>query len=101
MEPYATDLTNSQWELIEPLLPASNRRGRPRTLDRRQIVNAIFYLLRTGCQWRLLPRDMPSWSTVYVFYRRWRLDGTWLKRYAPWCDTRAGAILVPAQPSST
>src|SRR4028118_1535569 len=79
MEPYATDLTNSQWELIEPLLPAPNRRGRPRTLDRRQIVNAIFYLLRTGCQWRLLPRDMPSWSTVYVYYRRWRLDGTWFR----------------------
>jgi transposase len=48
MEPYATDLTDSQWELIEPPLPAPNRRGRPRTLDRRQIVNAIFYLLRTG-----------------------------------------------------
>jgi transposase len=79
MDPYATDLTDSQWEMIEPLLPAPKPIGRPRTLDRRKIVDAIFYLLRTGCQWRMLPRDMPRWSTVYVYYRRWRLDGTWFR----------------------
>jgi hypothetical protein len=69
MKRYATDLTDSQWKLIAPLLPAPKPRSRPQTLDRRQIVNAIFYLLRTGCQWCMLPCDMPSWSTIYRFSR--------------------------------
>src|SRR3954470_1896530 len=74
--PYDTNLTDEQFALIEPHLPPPKRRGRPRA-HLRAVLNAILYLLRTGCQWRLLPPDFPPWSTVHTGYRRWRLDGTW------------------------
>src|SRR5262249_54824600 len=73
---YETDLTNAQWALIEPFLPRPKRMGRP-PADLRQVINGILYLVRTGCQWRLLPKDFPPWSTVHTWYRRWRKDGTW------------------------
>ena len=78
-EPYESDLNDDQWALLVPLLePASKKKsGRPRHADRREIVNAIFYILKTGCQWCQLPREFPTWSTVYVYYRRWRLSGVW------------------------
>src|SRR5215218_9078790 len=75
--PYATDLTNAAWELIAPLLPAALPGGRPRTTDIRAVLNAIFYLLRTGCQWRLLPREFPVWGTVYHYFRNWKNSGVW------------------------
>jgi putative transposase len=75
--PYATDLTDSAWELIAPLLPAARPGGRPRTTDVRAVLNAIFYLLRTGCQWRLLPREFPVWGTVYHYFRNWQNAGVW------------------------
>ncbi len=71
---YETDLTDDQWALVEPLVQAAT--GRKPTVCRRQIVNAILYLSRTGCQWRLLPKEFPHWSTVHSCYRRWRLNGT-------------------------
>jgi transposase len=74
--PYATDLTDAQWNLIEPILPPPNLDGRHEKHPRREIVNAIFYLLRTGCAWRLLPHDLPPWQTVYRYFRRWSDDGT-------------------------
>jgi putative transposase len=74
--PYDTDLTDDQWALVEPLLPRPKKMGRP-PADRRAVLNAILYLVRTGCQWRLLPHDFPPWSTVHTWYRRWRKDGTW------------------------
>ena|SRR5579862_2786993 len=74
---YPTDLTDGQWELIAPLLPPPKPGGRPQTVDRREILNAIFYLLRTGCAWRMLPHDFPFWSTVHYYYWHWRKDGTW------------------------
>ena len=73
-EGYATDLSDEQWAILEPLLQRSS--GRPPKAGRRRVVNGILYLVRTGCQWRLLPRDFPAWSTVHSAYRRWRLDGT-------------------------
>jgi|SRR5271168_3828140 len=73
---YDTDLTDQQYALIEPFLPPPKRTGRP-SADLRQVLNGILYLLRTGCQWRLLPKDFPPWSTVHTWYRRWRRDGTW------------------------
>jgi putative transposase len=73
---YDTDLTDDQFALIEPYLPRPQRTGRPPT-DLRRVVNAILYLVRTGCQWRMLPKDFPPWSTVHTWYRRWRRDGTW------------------------
>lgn len=73
---YSSDLTNRQWQLIRQLLPPRSRRGR-RPIDRRRIINAILYLVRTGCQWRMLPGDFPNWNTVYGIFWRWRKDGTW------------------------
>jgi putative transposase len=75
-QPYGTDLTDDQFALIEPFLPRRKRTGRP-PADLREVVNAILYLVRSGCQWRLLPHDFPPWSTVHTWYRRWRRDGTW------------------------
>jgi putative transposase len=74
---HPTDLTKAQWELLEPLIPPAKPGGRPREVDMRAVLNAIFYLLRTGCQWRFLPRDFPPWTTVYTYFRNWRNDGTW------------------------
>jgi putative transposase len=75
---YETDLTDEQFALVEPFLPRPKRTGRP-PADLRRVVNAIVYLVRTGCQWRMLPKDFPPWSTVHTWFRRWRRDGTWEK----------------------
>jgi transposase len=74
---YDTDLTDAAWALIAPMLPAARRGCRPRTTNIRAVLNAIFYLLRTGCQWRLLPREFPVWSTVYHYIRVWKNGGVW------------------------
>lgn len=74
---YATDLTDREWTLLQPLLPPESPTGRPRIHARRTILNAIFYVLRTGCAWRFLPQEWPAWQTVYGYFRRWRLDETW------------------------
>src|SRR5215212_2478474 len=74
---YSTDLSDVEWECLEFHFPASNKRGRPKTLTAREILNAVFYVLRSGCPWRLLPYDFPPWETVYWWFRRWRTDGTW------------------------
>src|SRR4029434_2846032 len=76
-EPYSTNLTDAAWVLIAPLLPAARTGVRPRTTDLRAVLNAIFYLLRTGCQWRLLPREFPAWGTVYHYFRTWQNTGVW------------------------
>lgn len=73
---YETDLTGAQYAVLEPLLPPPNKTGRPRA-DLREVLNGILYLVRSGCQWRLLPHDFPPWSTVHTWYRRFRTDGTW------------------------
>ena len=75
---YSSDLTNRQWQLICRLLPPKSKRGRPR-IHRRQIVNAIMYVVRTGCQWRMLPKCFPNWNTVYGVFWKWRNDGIWEK----------------------
>ena len=73
---YPSDVTDGQWQVISKLLPKRKKRGRP-PVDRRAIVNAIFYVNRTGCQWRALPHDFPKWKTVYTVFWRWRKDGLW------------------------
>ncbi len=73
---YDTDLPDEQFALVEPFLPRPKRTGRP-PANLREVLNGILYLVRSGCQWRLLPHDFPPWSTVHTWYRRWRLDGTW------------------------
>ena len=74
---YASDVTDREWALIAPLLPAARPGGRPRTTCLRRVVNAIFYLLQAGCQWRMLPRDFPPRSTVYGYFRAWIAAGVW------------------------
>lgn len=74
---YPTDLNDTEWNAIAPLLPAPANTGRPRRHALREILNAIFYIVRSGCAWRMLPHDLPPWKTVYTYFRRWRLDGTW------------------------
>ena len=74
---YSTDLTDREWAVLRPLLPPAKLGGRPRSRDLRLILDAIFSVLRSGCAWRLLPRDFPPWSTVYDYCRRWRIVGVW------------------------
>ena len=76
-KPYATDLTDLQWDNIEHLVPAPKPGGRPRKYSNRDLVAAVFYVSRTGCAWRLLPHDFPPWESVYAYFRRWQDDGTW------------------------
>jgi putative transposase len=77
-KPYSTDLSDVEYQKIEPHLPKpKTKRGRKRVYPLREILNAIFYVLRTGCAWRLLAHDLPPWKTVYHYFRLWRKDGTW------------------------
>ena len=75
---YASDVTNRQWQVIRQLLPRRSRRGR-KPICRRRVINAILYVARSGCQWRMLPANFPNWSTVYGIFWRWRNDGVWEK----------------------
>jgi len=74
---YPTDLTEAEWTLLAPLIPMAKSGGRPRTTDMREVLNAIFYVLRGGCQWRLLPKEFPPHQTVYHYFRTWRYAGVW------------------------
>jgi putative transposase len=76
---YQTDLSGAEWAYVEPHLPTPESEGRPRVHSLREILDAVFYLLRSGCAWRLLPHDFPPWKTVYHYFRIWRIDGTWEK----------------------
>jgi putative transposase len=75
---YPTDLTDAEWQILEPLLPAEKPGGRHRLYELREIINALRYFLRAGCSWRLLPHDFPHWRAVYEYFRVWKQDGTWL-----------------------
>lgn len=75
--PYPTDLTDAEWELLAPLIPAAKPGGRPAVHERREIVHALAYWVRAGCAWRLLPHDLPPWQTVYHHWRIWRIEGRW------------------------
>lgn len=74
---YKTDLTDKQWAILEPIIPPEKMGGRPRVTDLREVMNALLYLLRTGCQWQMLPHCFPPKSTVYEYYSQWRDEGTW------------------------
>ncbi len=75
---YSSNLTQEQWEFLEPLIPVGKTGGRPRVVEMWQVINAIFYVLTQGCTWRNLPGDLPNWQTVYTYFRNWRQDGTWV-----------------------
>ena len=74
---YPTDLTDTEWAIIEPLIPPARPGGRPRSADMREVLNAIFYVVRGGIPWRMLPHDLPPWKTVYHYFRLWRMEGVW------------------------
>ena len=76
-KPYPSDLTDEQWDVLASLLPSAKTGGRPRTVDLREAVNGIVYVLRNGCTWRAMPHDLPPWGTVWWYFREWRQDGTW------------------------
>jgi putative transposase len=79
---YQTDLSDEEWSYIEPYLPDPRAPGRPRLHALREILDAIFYILRSGCAWRLLPHDFPPWKTIHHYFRTWRLDGTWERMHS-------------------
>lgn len=74
---YPSDLSDKEWAIIEALIPPAKRGGRPRTADMREVMNAILYVLRTGCQWDGLPHDFPAKGTVYHYFNTWRKDRVW------------------------
>jgi putative transposase len=76
-KPYPSDLNDPEWELVAPLIPPAQSGGRPREVDMREVLNAIFYVLKSGCQWDMLPHDFPPKGTVYHYFNTWRKDGTW------------------------
>ncbi|MCA1599960.1 MAG: IS5 family transposase [Chloroflexi bacterium] len=78
---YPTDLSDTEWAILAPLVPTPKPGGRPCTHSRRAICNAIFYLVRSGCAWRMLASDLPPWQTVYGYFRAWRRDGTWQRMH--------------------
>jgi putative transposase len=81
-KPNSTDLSDAEWACLESHLPAPKAKGRPRLYPLREILNAIFYLVRSGSSWRLLPNDFPPWRSVYHYFRQFRLDGTWARMHA-------------------
>lgn len=78
LEPYSSDLTDAEWAILEPLVPGAAKLGRPPKYEKRAILNGIFYVVRSGCSWRDLPHDLPSWRICYHYFARWREDGVWL-----------------------
>jgi putative transposase len=79
---YQSDLSDAEWSCLEPHLPAPGITGRPKLHSTREILNAIFYVVRGGFAWRLLPHDFPPWKSVYHYFRSWRLDGTWERMHS-------------------
>ncbi len=74
---YSSSVTDEEWKKLEPSMPVPNKRGRPRRTNLREVVDAIFYLLQSGCQWDMLPKDFPPWQTVYGYFRAWIASGFW------------------------
>ena len=95
---YPTDLTDAEWDILEPMIPKCKAGGRPEKRPRRELVNAMLYVLRNGNTWRALPHDFPPWSTVYCYFRKWRISGLWQKindELRSQARRRAGRGLTP------
>ena len=96
---YPSDLTHAEWHVVAALLPPAKSGGRPRSVDLRRILNGLFYLVRSGCAWRYLPRDYGPWSTVYHYFRMWRNEGRWEQVHAQLRELarqRAGRYPTPS-----
>ena len=97
---YSSNLTQDQFELIEPLIPAAKPGGRPREVDMWAVINAILYVVVQGCKWRDIPGDLPPWPTVYTYFRNWRDDGTWLRihdRLRGWTRADSDRVESPSE----
>lgn len=107
---YKSDLTDEEWAIIEPLIPAAKRGGRRRSVNMREVMNGIFYVLKTGCQWDMLPHDFPPKSTVFEYYSQWRTSGDWQKiheelhrqlRLAESREATPSAVIIDSQSVKT
>lgn len=107
---YPSDLTDAQWNRIEPLIPPPKPGGRPARISQRELVNACLYVVRNGVTWRALPHDLPKWQTVYYYFQRWEADGTWERihetlriavRVADGRDPSPSAAIIDAQSVKT
>ena len=107
---YSTDLTDAERELLQPFMPVEKVLGRKRTIDLREVLNAIYYLIRTGCQRRMLPHDFPTWQTVCSYFNSWHKSGLWIKintdfrqdlRRASCRDPEPGAGAIDSQSVKT
>lgn len=98
--PYPSDLTDAQWKLIAPLIPSVKPGGRHREADTREILDAIFYILKSGCEWRMLAHDFPKWQLVYSYFRTWKRDGTWKKIHDALRRKLRRALHKKTQPSA-
>lgn len=95
---YPSDVTEEEWQLVEPLIPPAKRGGRKRTVDIRAVLNAVMYILSSGCQWRALPKDLPPRSTAFGYFDRWIYDGTLERihqRLYEQCRAQAGRKTAP------
>ena len=95
---YPSNTTNKEWEIIEPFVK-QGKMGRPRDLDIRDVVDAVFYIIRGGCQWRMLPKNFPNWKTVHDYFLRWRDNGTWnkiLDALRESCRKKVGKATTPS-----
>jgi putative transposase len=93
---YSTDLTDAEWSIREPLVPPPKSGGRPAKYTRREIINAIRYVLRTDCAWRLLPHDLPPWELVYHYFWVWQREGIWEEMHnALYLWVRQGPVREP------
>src|SRR6266480_3475091 len=97
---YPSTLSDAEWECLRQYLPSESSRGRPRTHSLREICNAIFYVLRTGCPWRYLPCNFPPWQTVYYHFRSWRLKGSWYLIYNALREAERERVGRNRQPSA-
>jgi putative transposase len=109
-KPYPSDVTDEQWDLIEPMIPPAKPGGRPRTTDVREVINGILYLNRNGGSWRSLPHDLPPWPTVHDYYRNFRRRGLWESindrlreqvRVADGRDAQPSAAIIDSQSVKT
>jgi len=99
-QPYPTDLSDTEWHRLAPLVPRPKAGGRPPKYPRREILNAILYVVRSGGAWRLLPHDFPSWRIVYHYFRRWKLEGVWKRIHDRLCKSLRQAEGHAPQPSA-
>ena len=103
-KPYSSDVTEEQWKIIGPLIPKPKPGGAPLKHPRREVLNGILYVLRSGCAWRELPHDLPPWESVYGYFRRWTKEGLWQwigDRLRDRARVKAGKKKPRRQPSST